>query len=167
METEDLLFKLGEDVKRLRLLKLMTRQELADKAGVSINAMKNLELGGHASVETLIRVVSVLQKLDWLNALAPVVSINPLYMINGRPRRRGKKGYRRLCRPAWLTKSDLIEMKWARMMARERTRETGVVHVVDHIVPLLGDNVCGLDVPSNLQIITRTENSRKSNKFKP
>lgn len=37
--------------------------------------------------------------------------------------------------------------------------------VVDHIIPLLGTNVSGLHISSNLQIITAKENGEKHNKF--
>lgn len=38
---------------------------------------------------------------------------------------------------------------------------------VDHIIPLKHSKVCGLHVPENMQILTRSENARKGNKFNP
>lgn len=50
-------------------------------------------------------------------------------------------------------------------LAAQMTRETGVPHEVDHVVPLLGRTVSGLHVETNLRVVTRAANRLKSNHF--
>lgn len=45
------------------------------------------------------------------------------------------------------------------------TKETGVLHVVDHIYPLQSKLMCGLHIDINLRVITQTENLVKGNKI--
>ena len=45
------------------------------------------------------------------------------------------------------------------------SKVTGIVHHVDHIIPLQGENVCGLHVHNNLRVIPARDNLRKSNKL--
>jgi 5-methylcytosine-specific restriction endonuclease McrA len=77
-------------------------------------------------------------------------------------RRRAQK---LLATPKWLTKGQLEEILSIYLEAARLTKETGIKHHVDHIIPLQGENVTGLHVPWNLQILTATENCRKGNKF--
>ena len=66
--------------------------------------------------------------------------------------------------PPWLTAEHKRRIRELYRMAIEMTRTTGERYVVDHIVPLQGEAVCGLHVPWNLRVITREENLAKSNK---
>lgn len=49
--------------------------------------------------------------------------------------------------------------------AQRLTNETGILHHVDHIIPLQSPVVSGLHIENNLQVITATENLSKGNKF--
>ena len=67
--------------------------------------------------------------------------------------------------PKWLTAEQKLEIRFHYRMAIALSRATKVPHAVDHIVPLQGDNVCGLHVPWNMQVMTQGENLKKSNKL--
>ena len=64
----------------------------------------------------------------------------------------------KLATPTWLTEEHhwLIEQFY-------KACEPGFA--VDHIIPLLGKEVCGLHVPWNLQVLTVQENSQKGNRL--
>lgn len=63
--------------------------------------------------------------------------------------------------PDWLTESDLDKMRAIYSEAQRLSKETGILHHVDHIHPLRGKTVCGLHCPLNLQILTATDNLSK------
>jgi 5-methylcytosine-specific restriction endonuclease McrA len=69
--------------------------------------------------------------------------------------------------PKWITTGHKLAMRQLYLQAMELTKITGERYVVDHIVPLISDAVCGLHVPWNLRVITQEENLRKSNKLEP
>ena len=76
-----------------------------------------------------------------------------------------RKRRHREATPAWLTKEERLQMRELYVHARKLTAVTGERYVVDHIVPLRGESVCGLHVPWNLRVITQDENLKKSNKL--
>ena len=67
--------------------------------------------------------------------------------------------------PAWLTDKHRKEIAAIYKRAAQITARTGIAHHVDHILPLQGKNISGLHVPSNLQILTETENKSKGNTY--
>jgi hypothetical protein len=67
--------------------------------------------------------------------------------------------------PKWLTESDISMIAAKYSLAAMLTRETGIIHHVDHIIPLQGKKVSGLHVFSNLRVIPGEENVKKSNKY--
>jgi hypothetical protein len=67
--------------------------------------------------------------------------------------------------PSWLTRKQKTEIKQLYLIAITMTKTTGERYVVDHIIPLLGKDVCGLHVPWNMRVITQEENLKKSNKL--
>ena len=66
--------------------------------------------------------------------------------------------------PPWISRKQKSDMRALYQAAIYMTKTTGEQYVVDHIVPLRSEVVCGLHVPWNLRVITREENLRKSNK---
>lgn len=76
-----------------------------------------------------------------------------------------RKRRHRNATPKWLTKEDKLVIRKLYLEAMKLTKLTGVRYVVDHKYPLISDEVCGLHVPNNLQIMTQDENLRKSNKL--
>jgi hypothetical protein len=67
--------------------------------------------------------------------------------------------------PIWLTEADHAEIKHIYEVAAKRTKKTGIVWHVDHIIPLRGKTVSGLHVPRNLKVIPASQNYRKGNKW--
>lgn len=79
-------------------------------------------------------------------------------------RRRNRRNAERQATPPWTSRRELKSLKEE---ARRLTRETGILHTLDHIVPLRSELVCGLNCPANIRIVTYAENNAKGNDFTP
>jgi 5-methylcytosine-specific restriction endonuclease McrA len=71
----------------------------------------------------------------------------------------------RLATPKWLSRKQKSEIRQIYQIAITMSKTTGEQYVVDHIVPLRSELVCGLHVPWNLRVILQQENLLKSNKL--
>lgn len=87
---------LGEQLQQLRLAKALDQKTVADRAGLSVRAVRRLEAGQGSTIKTLLSVIRVLGREQWLATIAPVATINPLQLTQGnavrqRAPRRSKK----------------------------------------------------------------------------
>lgn len=65
--------------------------------------------------------------------------------------------------PQWLTKQQKADIAKVYLDAAMLTKQTGVKHEVDHVIPLRGETACGLHVAWNLRAIPAHKNRLKSN----
>src|ERR1700761_9806039 len=92
--SEELEQLLGARLRELRILRNLDQVSLAERSGVSLNALKHLESGRGARVNSLIKVLRGLDRTDWLGQLAPTVSISPMQMLKS-TKREPKRARRR------------------------------------------------------------------------
>jgi hypothetical protein len=67
--------------------------------------------------------------------------------------------------PKWLSVEQKAEIRKIYKRAIQFCKDKPKAYAVDHIVPLMGKEVCGLHVPWNLQILSAEENFKKNNKL--
>jgi transcriptional regulator with XRE-family HTH domain len=73
--------ELGQQLRALRIRQDLDQRQLATRAGVALNVVKRLESGKGATLASFVKVLRVLGRSDWLNTLAPTVSVSPLQMV--------------------------------------------------------------------------------------
>lgn len=67
--------------------------------------------------------------------------------------------------PLWFDEFDSFVLSEAYSLCRSRLECTGLKWEVDHIVPLQGENVCGLHWHKNWRVITQFDNRSKGNRY--
>jgi hypothetical protein len=94
---------------------------------------------------------------------------NRIWLKNNKGYGRFKAANRRAAKaqatPNWLSEDDKRALRQIYETCQTMEAKFGLKYHVDHIVPLKGDNICGLHVPWNLQILEASLNISKSNKF--
>lgn len=83
---------LGEQVREQRMRAGLDQQTLARRASISVGAVKNLESGKGSSLTSLVKVIRALRREDWLQSLAPRITVSPMQMLRAarlkKPRQR-------------------------------------------------------------------------------
>ncbi|MBE9549644.1 MAG: helix-turn-helix transcriptional regulator [Proteobacteria bacterium] len=76
-----ILKELGARLRKLRLRKNITQEDLAERSLLSVGTIKSLE-AGNGKLSTLVAILRELSALDQLNQFIPPVNISPLKMAD-------------------------------------------------------------------------------------
>lgn len=128
-----------------------TKKLIADKNRRIANLQKFLERERSSYARN--RESALIKNEKWRRQNKPVIAAYAA-------KRRSAKAERT---PPWLSVEQHEAILKYYIEASELTASTGIIHHVDHIVPLRGKTVSGLHVPWNMQILTAVENLKKNN----
>lgn len=86
----EMLKALGENLRAARLAANISQQTAADRSGISLKAVRNIENGLNASTVSLLLLCRTLNKVDWIMNLAPPLLDDYLF----EPEREGRRRLR-------------------------------------------------------------------------
>lgn len=81
MSDKAILAEIGTRLKRKRLRKNLSQQELGERAGLSRNTISDMEGGGSSTFHNIIRTLRALDALDDLDHFLPDPGISPVHMV--------------------------------------------------------------------------------------
>ena len=82
--------RIGEKLRSYRLDRNLSQEVVASKAGISRGSLQRMEMGQGSTLGAFIGVLKALQLEDWWETLAPIPAINPLLLVDDRPRLRAR-----------------------------------------------------------------------------
>ncbi len=90
MSDKAIIREIGRRVKRKRLERNLTQQEIADLAGISRPTVSDIERGNPFEILTLVQVLRALDALDGIDSFLPDPGISPLQLakLRGKERER-------------------------------------------------------------------------------
>lgn len=73
--------QVGTALRRIRLNRNLTQQVVADRSGISLKAVINLESGSGASLRSFLAVCRTFGELGWLESLTPPAGPSPMELL--------------------------------------------------------------------------------------
>jgi transcriptional regulator with XRE-family HTH domain len=74
----------GRQVRAARVANGLDQAQLASLANVSLATLSNLERGKGSTLKTVVAVARALGRTDWLESLAPEVTVSPMQMLRAK-----------------------------------------------------------------------------------
>ena len=95
--------ELGKRLKRRRLERNFSQEELAERSGLSRRTITSIEHGEGSTLTTLLAVLRALDALDTLNNFLPDAGISPIAMLKLQetPRKHGYKTHNKTPEGGW------------------------------------------------------------------
>ncbi|MCX5755065.1 MAG: helix-turn-helix transcriptional regulator [Gemmatimonadetes bacterium] len=86
----EIMRELGARIRALRIARNITAHDIAARAGLSATTVINAEAGRNPRLETVVKLLRELGRLDALDAFIPAPTMAPLDLLKrrGRPRQR-------------------------------------------------------------------------------
>ncbi|MBO4288384.1 MAG: helix-turn-helix transcriptional regulator [Kiritimatiellae bacterium] len=91
----EMLQTLGRSLKAARLADNLSQQAVADRSGISLKAVRNIEGGKNASTLSLMAICKTLRLMDWIVDIAPLVLDDAYFDRPPERRRRLRAGVSR------------------------------------------------------------------------
>jgi len=89
---QEILHRLGENIRSRRLSVNLSQAEAAERSGISLSTLKNIEAGKGASVWALVSLCRTYGHDHWIYELAPdELLTHRLKEMSGHPRQRAAK----------------------------------------------------------------------------
>jgi len=89
--TEEWEHYLGEQIRTIRIRNDLEQIELAKRADISLGALRNLENGNGSALKTIIKTLMALNKTDWLETLAPQITVSPIQMLQYQQKQKSRE----------------------------------------------------------------------------
>ena len=97
--TDEILIELGDRLRRYRLQQNRTVDEMSADAGVGFSTARRAESGANPTLETLVKLLRALGRLDALESFLPTPVVSPIQMAALSGRRRQRASQPRLKKP--------------------------------------------------------------------
>ena len=89
MTNQEVLSEMGRRLREYRLGQDLTAESLATRAGLSVTTILNAEKGKNPTLETVVKILRNLGRLENLNAFLPEPTISPMELLKrGTPKMR-------------------------------------------------------------------------------
>ncbi len=95
LSDKEMLERIGENFKRIRLLINISQKKIAEKSGISLSTIKRFEKGEPISTLYLVRLFRAINRLDELDKLfiVPGFSSREMRMLSNKIRKRASRNH--------------------------------------------------------------------------